>query len=151
MEQKEAGLIRYTLEEFRRDCRALAEKLPPVDAIVGLMGNRTGGIKLALRISKLKDIRNLTTMSYDYTESNGEVDISTIVPPHQILMGKKVLLCTDISNSGYTLSRALEDMGVMGIFPIVCSIHYREGSLKQPEFFMHQVETDVLYDWEGEF
>lgn len=149
--EKETGPIRYTIEEFRRDCRVLAEKLPRIDAIVGLMGNRTGGIQLALRISKLKDIRNITTMSYDYEENNGEVRIKTIVPPHSILSGNRVLLCIDIANSGFTLLRALEDMGVMGIFPIVCSIHYRKGSLKEPEYYMHLVETDVLYDWEGDF
>ncbi|MEK7598799.1 MAG: hypothetical protein AAB487_03620 [Patescibacteria group bacterium] len=150
MEQKKADSHGYTQEEFRRDCRVLAERIPPIDAIVGLMGNRTGGIKLALRISKLKEIRNITTMSYVYEKKDGDLIISTIVPPHQILMGKRVLLCTDISNSGVTLFRALEDMGVLGIYPVVCSIHYRKGSLKEPDYYMHLVETDIQYEWEDD-
>jgi len=151
MSPKEAGPIRYSVKEFRRDCRILANRMPKVDAIVGLIGNRTGGIRLALQLGKLKGIRNISTMCYSYVEKSGETTIKVIVPPNPILSGRKVLLCTDISNTGFTFLRGLNDLESLDIFPITCSLHYRNSSMKKPDLFVHQVETDVQYDWEWDF
>lgn len=151
MTVKGSGPIRYSVKEFRRDCRILANKIPKVEAIVGLIGNRTGGIRLALQLGKLKGIRNISTVCYSYEEKNGETTIKVIVPPNPILVGKKVLLCTDISNTGFTFLRGLKDFESLDIFPFTCSLHYRNSSMKKPDFSAHQVDTDVQYDWEWDF
>jgi len=151
MTRKEAGPIRYSVKEFRRDCRTLANKIPEVDAIVGLIGNRTGGIRLALQLGILKGIRNISTVCYSYEEKNGRTITKVIIPPNPILVRKRVLLCTDISNTGFTFLRGLKDFEGLDIFPLTCSLHYRNSSMRKPDFFMHEVITDVQYDWDLDF
>jgi len=142
------NFIHYTWKEFEQDCIKLAHEVPKTDWIVCVRGNRVGGSMLANMIGEITKNKNITSINYKYDETEGKKHVRNVVPNHPRLESKFILLCTEISNSGVMLRRALEDLVLHGNHVITVALHYRFGSVLIPHYYAKLVKSDVEYPWE---
>jgi hypoxanthine phosphoribosyltransferase len=124
-------------KRFDEACRELAVKVNAgyYTNFKTIYGVPRGGLVVAVRLSNLLNIPMVT-------ESR--------------LITNKTLIVDDISDSGRTLKSILDYLkwarlyGILFNRPLVATIHYREGSLIRPDFWvLKKGDCWIRYPWES--
>lgn len=147
--------IKYTDDEFRRDCQRLAAMLTQnnvdIDVIVGIHGSRTGGLFLMSQMAEITGIECVYSISYASGIANGERELKNILQIHPRIAGKKVLVCTEVTDTGTTIRRAKVDLVMHKNYITTISLHWRKDGLFRPNYYAHEIGDEfVIYPWENE-
>ncbi len=118
-----------------------------------LIGVSRGGLVPVRILSDHLGIHNLGLMRVEfYTRPGQTAKKPRITQPVNVqVRGQRVLLVDDISDSGKSLTAAIEHLRKRGAKEVrVATIHHRATSLVEPHFFVKTAPPDtwINYPWE---
>src|SRR4030066_460807 len=141
-------IIEYTDEEFRHDCRRLAEMLiqdkVEIDVIVGIHGSRAGGLFLMAQMAEITNIDCVYSISYASNTTNGERELKNILQIHPRIAGKKLLACTEVTDTGTTIRRAKIDLVMHKNYITTIALHCRKGGIFRPDYFANEIGEEFV-------
>ena len=144
--------VPFSWEDAEKSIGSLARKISESgftpDTLVAIS---RGGLVPARLLSDVLDIPNLYTIRISFYSSVGVKKEKPEVtqPLSADLSGKNVLLVDDISDSGKSLSLALEYLKPLNPARVkTATIHFKPDSLLKPDFFHSTTESWIIYPWE---
>ncbi len=141
----------YGCEEFRSDCKKLADNVEEYNPEV-IVAIARGGLSLAQYLGELLNIREVYSInSIGY---NGEKKLESVKVYNTPLIeqGKRVLIVDDIADSGETLKEVIKKLKEKN--PSCeyksATIFYKKSSIFQPDFRLHEPKEWIEFFWSGD-
>ncbi|MDD5022600.1 MAG: phosphoribosyltransferase [Candidatus ainarchaeum sp.] len=145
--------IKPNWNEIEKMCKALSKKIEQEfkpDIIVSIL---RGGMVPARIFSDLLHNRNVASMRVEFysgiEKTKKEPIISQTISCD--VKNKRILLVDDVSDSGYSMKKAVEYLKEKNPSEIrTVAIHYKPKSIFKPDYFYEETEAWIIYPWEKE-
>lgn len=146
------GKERFTWEQFGEVSRLLASRIHESgfrpDAMVAIA---RGGLPLAAALAYALDVKTTGTLNVEfYSGINSTLPEPVLLPPlldAASLVGKRVLLLDDVSDSGRTLDLVLGLLTEAGCEVRTCCVFTKPGTILEPDFFWKETDSWILFPW----
>ncbi|MFW9925057.1 MAG: phosphoribosyltransferase [Candidatus Thorarchaeota archaeon] len=118
------------------------------DILIGII---RGGLPVIRLLSDLMEIKELATIGVgfykDINQTNKEPILTQEISKN--IVGKKILLIDDVSDSGKSLQFAVEYLKDKGYEQLkTATIHYKPHSIFKPDYFVSSTSKWLVYPWE---
>lgn len=146
---------RLTWDAFGSATRELARDIHrhgfAPDAIVGIA---RGGLPLAGALGYHLDVKMLGSLNVEfYTGVEERLDEPIVLPPtldRQSLVGKRVLLADDVSDSGRTLAMVSQLLQSSGSEVRTVCLYSKPGTVLEPDYVWKRTDRWILFPWSWE-
>ncbi|MCD6484538.1 MAG: phosphoribosyltransferase [Candidatus Odinarchaeota archaeon] len=130
----------------------LAEKIRKSNFVPDLIiGIARGGWIVARLLSDLLDIDDVGSVRIQFYRSVGVTYHEPVVSqPVSISVEKKrVLLCDDVSDTGYSLKTAIEHIKERGAEIVkTATLHQKSKTVLIPDYWVEKTDAWIIYPWE---
>ena len=138
----------YGCEEFRKDCKKLADELKEFNPEV-IVAIARGGLSLAQYLGELLDIREVYSINSIGYEGEKKLEIVKVYNTPLIEQGRRVLVVDDIADSGETLVEVIKNLKEKNptcTFK-TATIFYKKSSVFQPDFKLREAMEWIEFFW----
>jgi len=130
----------------------LAEKIRKSNFVPDLIiGIARGGWIVARLLSDLLDIDDVGSVRIQFYRSVGVTYHEPVVsqPVSVSVEKKRVLLCDDVSDTGYSLKTAIEHIKERGAGIVkTATLHQKSKTVLIPDYWVEKTDAWIIYPWE---
>ena len=130
----------------------LAEKIRKSDFVPDvIIGIARGGWIVARLLSDLLDIDEVGSVRIQFYKSVGVTYHEPVVsqPVSISVENKRILLCDDVSDTGYSLKTALNHVKERGAEIVkTATLHQKTKTILVPDFWVGKTDAWIIYPWE---
>ncbi len=140
-------MITYSWEDVTKMIETLAKKIGDerFDSIVGIS---RGGWVPARMLSDYLNIDHMFSIGIKrYVKRKLKPNTYIYDFPNRIL-GKKVLIVDDVSETGKTLLLAKHALFKLDIISKTCALNIKESTKYKPDFYVKKEREWIIYPWE---
>lgn len=131
---------------------SLAEKIRNSNFVPDLIiGIARGGWVVARLLSDLLDIDDVGSIRIQFYRSVGVTYHEPVVsqPVSVSVEKKRVLLCDDVADTGYSLKAAIEHIKNSGAEVIkTATLHQKSKTVVIPDYWVEKTDAWIIYPWE---
>ena len=141
----------YGCEEFRKDCKKLANEVKEFNPEV-IVAIARGGFSLAHILAEILNIREVYSINSIGYEGEKKLETVKVYNTPLIEQGRRVLVVDDIADSGETLAEViknLKDKNPTCTFK-TATIFYKKSSVFQPDFKLREAREWIEFFWSGD-
>jgi len=116
-----------------------------------LVGIARGGWIVARLLSDFLDNSNVTSIRIEFYKGISETGEKPQITQPLIVdvKDKKVLICDDVADTGYSLIAAVEHIKEKGAKEVkVATLHLKPWSSFKPDYFVVETDAWIIYPWE---
>ena len=142
----------FTYEEFGEASRELAQQIADsgfeTDIVVAIA---RGGMLLAGSLAYALGVKSCGALNVEFYTGVGErLDAPVVLPPmldEQSLVGKRVLLVDDVSDSGRTLDMVMQLLKASGADVRSIVLYTKPGTVHEPDYTWRRTPLWITFPW----